>query len=145
MLQFCLQRGYSQRPILRYSGRFCLETSSIKHAPSLIHFKFCTFYPHIKLPLLKVLSLHTGTISVAICVFQWPAYHWNVCIFSFVFAGDTGPFWESKRPRVVGPPQSHPPAEGQAHAFAIMITQVTHSCTYTWIRSLVQAISSLPS
>lgn len=46
-----------------------------------------------------------------------------MCAFAGVLAGDTGPIRESRRPGVAGPPQPHPPAEGQT---AIMITQ----CTY---------------
>ena len=45
------------------------------------------------------------------CIFS---LHHVIEIYVFVvFTGDRGPFRESQRPGVAGPPKPHPPAEGK--------------------------------
>lgn len=86
---------------------------------SSLYLKFFSHFIHAQNT--KILRIY-WFILLTLTWFLTPCLCLSVSIlshtFAVVFAGDRGPFRGCKRPGVAGPPQPHPPAEGQAQLSA---------------------------
>lgn len=118
MLQFCPQAGDSQRPVLRYSGRFSLETWSTP--PHFIHAQNTEI---LRIYWFILLTL-TWFLTPRVCVFQSPSCHIHLllCLQATEAHSDSArdQEWLDRLNHIL------------QQKVRLTYLQVTHSCTQRW-------------